>query len=256
MSFQPNFKIDSIIHKWQHQAKLVALLSLIFTFAFIEKISLLPIIILITFIFYILSRLPLSFLLKKLRYPGLLILTIVIFLPFISGKTVIFTIGSLALKKEGCLTVLLIITRLICILTLSVVLFATSPFLNIIKAMESFGLPDIILDMTVLSYRYLEELAQMLYKMQQSMQLRGFPKHKLNKRNLTVFAQLIGTLLIRSYEKSQRVYQAMILRGYGYKTSGKNKHHNIILIIKQDQLSWIGTAITILIAISLFIAQI
>ena len=48
-----------------------------------------------------------------------------------------------------------------------------------------------------------------------AMKLRGFQGDKLSYRNLRVLASLVGTLLVRSYEQSQRVYQAMRLRGYG-----------------------------------------
>ena len=81
--------------------------------------------------------------------------------------------------------------------------------------MRSLGLPGVIVDMTLLSYRYLEELGENLTTMQRAMKLRGFQPKSFKRRNLKVFAQLTGSILIRSYERSFRIYQAMILRGYG-----------------------------------------
>lgn len=52
--------------------------------------------------------------------------------------------------------------------------------------------------------------------MQRAMKLRGFQAHHLSPRNVSLLAALMGTLLVRSYEQSQQVYQAMMLRGYGY----------------------------------------
>ena len=49
--------------------------------------------------------------------------------------------------------------------------------------------------------------------MQRAMKLRGFQSKGLKQRNLKVFSQLTGSILIRSYDRSLRVYQAMILRG-------------------------------------------
>ncbi|MEL6581924.1 MAG: cobalt ECF transporter T component CbiQ, partial [Cyanobacteria bacterium J06621_12] len=158
---------------------------------------------------------PFSFLLKRLRYPSWFILAVVIFLPFISGETSIFQLGSFSIKEEGCWQALLITVRFFCILTVSLVLFGTAPFLSTIKAMRSLGLSRVIVDMSLLSYRYLEELSDTLTTMQRAMKLRGFRSKGFTRRNLKVFAQLTGSILIRSYDRSLRIYQAMILRGYG-----------------------------------------
>ena len=62
-------------------------------------------------------------------------------------------LGSLTVKSEGCWQALLISVRFFCILTVSLVMFGTAPFLSSIKAMRSLGLPRVIVDMSLLSYR-------------------------------------------------------------------------------------------------------
>ena len=239
----------SLIHQWEQRSKIVALLALIFAFACVKHLVLLPAMILVTATLYVLSRLPLSFLLNRLSYPGFFIVAVVLFLPFVVGNTVILTIGFIKIKQEGCLLVLLILVRFICIFTVSLVLFATAPFLATIKAMRSLGLPDVIVDMMLLSYCYLEELAEMLEKMQTAMKLRGFRLKKFDDRNLNTIASLIGTLLVRSYDRSVLVYQAMILRGYGsQKLYFNNKN-------KGDKISYFACVITLIIALSFIAAE-
>ena len=211
--------LDSPIHLAPQSLKLIALGALIFAFAFVETLHLLPIMVLITGIVLRLSRLPLRFLLSRLRYPGVFIAAVVLVLPLVSGETVIWEGGGIAIRQEGLLSVVLIVTRFICILTISLVLFGTAPFLSSIKAMRSLGLPRVIVDMTLLAYRYLESFGDTLTTMQRAMKLRGFQAHRLNRRNARLLASLMGSLLVRSYERSQQVYQAMILRGYGYESS-------------------------------------
>ena len=239
----------SPIHKWEQSSKIVALLALIFAFAFVKQLILLPAMILVTSTLYILSRLPLSFLLTRLHYPGLFIIAVVLFLPFAVGNTVIFSLGFLQIKQEGCLLVCLIVVRFLCIFTVSTILFATAPFLSSIKAMRSLGLPNIIVDMMLLSYRYLEELAQMLETMQIGMKLRGFQFKQFNSRNLNTIASLIGTLLVRSYDRSVLVYQAMILRGYGSR-AGNFRQNN-----KANKISHFAFTMTLIIAFSFVIAE-
>jgi len=208
--------LDSPIHQWHQQLKLIALGAFIFAFAFVDTLALTPIMVLITAIFFRLSHLPLSFLLSRLRYPGIFIAVVVFILPFVSGETILWEWGGISLKKEGLLAVVLIVTRFICILTISLILFGTAPFFSSIKAMRSLGLPNVIVDMTLLAYRYLELFGETLTTMQRAMTLRGFQAHHFSPRNASRLAALMGTLLVRSYEQSQRVYQAMMLRGYGY----------------------------------------
>jgi cobalt/nickel transport system permease protein len=207
--------LDSPIHRWEQRSKIVALFALIFAFAFVKQLVLLPGMIVVTVMLLVLSRLPLAFVLDRLRYPGLFIAAVVIFLPFVAGETVLWQWGWLSLRQEGCIATIAIATRFTCIITVSLILFGTAPFLTTIRALRSLGLPHTIVDMMLLSYRYIEEFGTTLTTMQRAMRLRGFQANRLNRRNLDRMASLAGSLLVRSYERSQRVYEAMILRGYG-----------------------------------------
>jgi len=246
--------LDSPLHRWQQEYKLVGLLSLIFAFAFVQNIWLLPIMVTITGILFILSAIPFSFLITRLRYPSWFILAVIIMLPFVSGSTPIFEWGYFAIKEEGCWQALLVSVRFFCILTTSLVLFGTAPFLNSIKAMRSLGLPRVIVDMTLLSYRYLEELGEMLTTMQRAMKLRGFQPKNITRRNLKVFSQLTGSILVRSYERSLRIYQAMILRGYGSKIDAAKKGQRFNFK-NSDRYSLNATVMTVTTAIFLVILQ-
>jgi len=208
--------LDSPLHHWNQALKTIALGGLIFAFAFVQSLRLLPIMVLITIVLFLLSRLPLRFLLSRLQYPGIFIAAVVQVLPLESGETGIWQWGVLALRQEGLLAVVLIVTRFVSILTISLILFGTAPFLSSIKAMRSLGLPRVIVDMTLLSYRYLESFGDTLTTMQRAMKLRGFEAGQFSPRNAKRLAALMGSLLVRSYEQSQQVYHAMILRGYGY----------------------------------------
>ena len=242
--------LDSPIHHWQQNYKIVGLIGLIFSFAFINNLILLPIIIIITGIIFFLSRLPFSYLVSRLRYPGWFILAVVFLLPFMVGETVLFQWSELTLKLEGCQTAAVIVVRFFCILTISLVLFGTAPFLSSIKGLRSLGLPQVIVDMTLLAYRYLEEVGDMVNSMEIAIKLRGFDKHRFKYRNLQVLARLIGSLLVRSYERSTRIYQAMILRGYGYKIPGK-KRVKKLLINPENYQDLLATVLILSIAISL-----
>ncbi len=219
ISFETYIGGRSHLHRWTPRLKLLSLVLLMFAFAAVKHLSLVIPMLGVTAVLYALSGLPLSFLLKRLRYPGLFILTVVLVLPFGSGETVLAHWGPLALRQEGLMTMVLVVARFVSILTLGFILLGTTPFLTLLRAMRSFGLPTVLADMTLLTYRYLFETADMLSTMQRSMHLRGFGHRKrwfrLEGSTLSQLSGLLGTLLIRSYERSERVYKAMQLRGYG-----------------------------------------
>ena len=220
-------QLDSVIHRWNPQLKLIGLVALIFAFASVEDLVLVPVMLGFTAMLYGLSRLPLSFLNHRLRYPGFFLLGIVLLLPWLSGTTILWQWGWLTLRLEGVLAVVLIASRFLSILTVGLVLLGTMPFLTTIKAMRSLGLPHLLADMTLLTYRYLYEVANNLATMRRAMRLRGFGQGKRYRtqhrrlafvpdaRDLNLLASLTGSLFIRSYEQSEQIYKSMRLRGYG-----------------------------------------
>jgi cobalt/nickel transport system permease protein len=207
--------LNSPLHRWDARYKLVGLIILIFSFSFLQDLRLLLAMLAVTAAIYIISGLPARFIGKWLRFPSLIILVIVLTLPFLSGEKVIASLGPLALRQEGLLAALLIVSRFACIVTVGITFLGTTPLLKNIKAMRALGLPLIMADMALLAFRYLHELGQDLGRMMTAMRLRGFRQHRLSPAGIRTFAWLSGSLLVRSYERSEGVYKAMVLRGYG-----------------------------------------
>ncbi|MFC2050886.1 cobalt ECF transporter T component CbiQ [Chloroflexota bacterium] len=216
--------LDSPFHRWDARYKLVGLIILVFAFSFIRDLRLLLAVALVTAVIYIISGLPARFILRWLRFPAFIVLIIVLTLPLISGEKVVVGLGPLALHQEGLLAALLITVRFVCIVTVGITLLATTPLLKSIKAMRALGLPLIMTDMALLTFRYLHEMEQDLSRMLASMRLRGFRQHSFSLVGLRTFAWLSGSLLVRSYEHSEWVYKAMILRGYGQPSRTKGEY--------------------------------
>lgn len=207
--------LDSPIHRWEPRAKLVGITLLIFAFAFVRQLALLPALLLVSLSLYALSGLPWQFWRDRLRLPGTLLLSMLVLLPFVSGGTPIANWGAIAIYREGCFAILPIACRFVSILTLGLIAFGTMPFATLIEAMRALGLPCVLADMTLLSYRYLDDTGTMLMQMRQAMRLRGWQGDRFSWQQISVLASVAGTLLVRSFERSEQVYRAMVLRGYG-----------------------------------------
>ena len=100
-SFETYIGGRSHLHSWTPRLKLVSLGLLMFAFAAVKHLQLVIPMLGITAILYGLSGLPLSFLRRRLRYPGLFILAVVLVLPFGSGETILAQLGPIALRHDG-----------------------------------------------------------------------------------------------------------------------------------------------------------
>lgn len=206
--------LRSPLHRWWPRSKLVGLGLIMLGFASVQQIQLVPFCLVLTAVLYGLSGLPWSFLRSRLRYPGLFLLGMVIALPLLSGGPILWQWGPIALRQEGLLAMGLIAGRFLSIVTLGMVLLGTTPLLTLIDTLVSLGLPTLIAEMALLAYRYLFDITDQLNHLRQAMRLRGF-EPKGNRQSWQQLAAVTGTLLVRSYEQSERVYKAMRLRGYG-----------------------------------------
>lgn len=238
---------ESTIHNWESRTKLVALLVLIFTFAFISEWQLLPVMAAISAVLFSLTKIPFHFLRHRLAIPSYIILGIALILPFIAGETIAFSAGPIDIRQEGVLASIIFAIRLFSIITVTVVLLGTQPFLQLMKSLRGLGLPTILADMILLSYRYLFEVGTYFNTVQTAARLRGFRYNQLGRDNIKTNGLLIGNMLVRSYEQSEQVYNAMILRGYGEE---QTLHHTAI-----QRPDLIKCTLIILTSASLLIAQ-
>lgn len=193
---------------------LVALMVLAFGFSALSDLSSIPYMLGITLVIIWWSGLPLSVLLHRLHLPGLLVLSLVVVLPFTTGQTVLWQAGPISIKTEGLSAALLIIARFLAILSIANALLYNTPMSQIISALRAMGIPWLMTDLALLMQRYVEELKRDFSNVRLSMRLRGHPE-KLSLANLNATGWLLASQLVRSYQRSDRIYRAMRLRGYG-----------------------------------------
>ncbi|MEN9262056.1 MAG: cobalt ECF transporter T component CbiQ [Thermostichus sp. HHBFW_bins_43] len=241
----PHSNSLSWIHRWRPLPKLLGLLALVVAFASVQRLAVLPLIGAIAAGLWGLSGLPWGLGLRRLALPGLLVMGLIGILPFWVGETVIWRWGSLALRWEGIETVLRIGGRLLAIFTLSLLLLETTPPMELFGALRRLGIPELLLELAWLTQRYLQEISAQWGQMRRAAQLRGWQPGGSLRRDLPLLASLVGTLLIRSYERAERVYQALRLRGYGQAPSLLPPD------TRRDPYSWAATKLALVTAMVL-----
>lgn len=100
---------------------------------------------------------------------------------------------------------------LVCLLVMNSLLLSLPPHTFSI-AMKSLPLPQGLQENALLAGQYLEILISEVTRMQQSAKCRGLSGPSSWLRYAS--SSMIGALYLRSVDRSERVYQAMLIRGY------------------------------------------
>jgi len=122
-------------------------------------------------------------------------------------------------SQEGLEAVLSILAKSWLSVLAAVILTATTPAVELLRAMRTLGLPRLLVATVSFMYRYLfvigeEALRLMRARDSRSARLSGQkPGGSLGWR-AKVLGNMVGSLFLRTYERSERVYAAMLARGY------------------------------------------
>jgi cobalt/nickel transport system permease protein len=98
-------------------------------------------------------------------------------------------------------------------ISLMLVLLATTSLHNTFKAARALLAPRILVFLMLLTYRYAFLLMEEFARLRIAVRVRGF-RNRANLHSYRTVGQVAGTLLVRSAERSERVGQAMRCRGF------------------------------------------
>jgi cobalt/nickel transport system permease protein len=93
-------------------------------------------------------------------------------------------------------------------------LVATTPFPDLLKAMRSLHVPAVLTATISFMYRYLFVLVDEAMRLQTARASRSVGPGRTVRWRARVLGGMIGSLFIRSYERSERIYAAMLSRGF------------------------------------------
>ncbi len=169
-----------------------------------------------------LSRLPASFLAARTLPVAGFVAVMAVLLPFRPGAEVLLRLtAGIAVSREGLELYLTVIAKALTSVTAVVLLSATTSFAALLQALERLRVPRTLVLIVSFAYRYLFVIAEETLRMKRARDARLFGGRWL--WHSRVIGQMVGTLFLRSYERAERVYQAMVARGYhpGSRPSGR-----------------------------------
>jgi cobalt/nickel transport system permease protein len=205
-------RLKSPIHDWDPRARIVSILLLIFSIVTLKSLTVAMVGLAVSTGLLLLSRLPLGHVARGLRWPVIFLIPFLIILPFTAGgpKSSFF---FLYFSLEGLEMGLIMLVRSLAAVVLIFPMVGSAPFLETALALRDMGLPDALTQIFLFAYRYVFLLNEQLSSMDGSMISKGFVKRS-DARTAKVLGAALGMLFIRSYERSERIFQAMASRGY------------------------------------------
>jgi cobalt/nickel transport system permease protein len=157
-----------------------------------------------------LAGLPPSLVARRLRIeiPFLLFAA---FMPFTGASPRVDVLG-VSLSEPGLWAAWNIVAKGTLGVTASIVLAATTPVADLLRGLDRLRVPRVITAIAGFMVRYLGIVAGEAQRMHVARQSRGYdPRWLWQARGMAASA---GTLFVRSYERGERVYLAMLARGY------------------------------------------
>lgn len=242
---------DSLIHRLDPRSKLVM------TLAFIAAVVLTPsagwlvyclyFVIIATLV--LLSRLPLLYIFRRSLVIIPFVLLVAVFVPFFKEGEVAFGFNiwawHLSLTHDGLQLLWSILAKSWLSILSLILLTSTTGFASLLKGLEQLRMPRVMVMLLSFMYRYIFLLTDEVMRMKQARDSRSFGGKRLWQINTV--GNMIGTLFIRSYERGERVYVAMISRGF-------DGHSRTLGRLHFDRLDtyFITTIILALVCINLF----
>jgi cobalt/nickel transport system permease protein len=197
---------DSIINRWDARWKLAGLSLAVVAILSLQDPSLLGVSLGLVVILLVLGRVSITIILKRW---GLLLLSL---LP------VVLVLGISA--EHGWLAASIILLRTLSIAGLLLVLVLTTSTSTLCAAAQRLYVPGVLVQVLALAWRYARLFLAELQRIRMALFCKGF-RMQTNGHTFRTLGYTAGTLMICGADRSERVSEAMLARGF------RGDYHNL-----------------------------
>ncbi len=182
----------------------------------------------------LLSKIQLKTVLTRLVLLCPFIIMIAVANPFFDRRP-FCSLGEITLTA-GMVSGLVILGKSFVLITAIITLSMIVPFYRLCDALRGFRVPEVFITQLVLLYRYSFLLVEEAMALQKARNMRSFDG---KGKEFFVTAKMIGSLLLRTNERGERIYRGMLARGF----SGTVHHAGDDLFRVKDFLFVVGAVL-------------
>ena len=202
---------DTFVHHLDPRVKVIATMLFLFTvisFPKYEVVALVPFF-LFPVLLMTLGEIPVRFILKKVLLVSPFAILIGVFNPLLDTAT-IAVISGIPISA-GVISFLSILLKFALTVSAALLLIATTSFPGVCHALRRLGLPPLFVSQLLFLYRYIFVLMEEAMRITRARDMRSFGTRGAG---IKVFVRLIGTLFVRTVDRAERIYYAMLSRGF------------------------------------------
>jgi cobalt/nickel transport system permease protein len=214
---------NSLVHRLDPRVKLVLTLAFIVALTAVPHGAWLSFLLLLlgTALITAVSRAVPSMILKRSMI-ALPFALVAVTLVFTTNGAALFTFKlaswSLSITDQGIIAFTSILTKAWLAVLMATLLSVTTTFPELLSAMRALRIPKVIVSIVSFMYRYIFVIADEALRLQRAKEARSANPHGNRGGSLLwrakVLGGMIGSLFLRSYERSERIYAAMLSRGF------------------------------------------
>ena len=202
---------ETCVHRLDPRAKVIAtmlFLVTIISFPKYEIVAMAPFflypVLLIT-----VGEIPVRFIIKKILVVSPFAVFIGIFNPFLDTMT--FAVIPGFFVSAGWISFFSILLKFTLTISAALLLIATTSFPGVCHALRRLGFPALFVSQLLFLYRYLFVLMEEAMRIIRARDMRSFGSRGTGVK---VFVRLIGILFLRTVDRAERIYYAMLSRGF------------------------------------------
>ena len=225
-SIDPYLEGDGLLHRRDPRAKLLVVLVLVVALALVPVGGwvMYGLFSLVVIIMTAVARVSLIHLLRRVLVVVPFVLPAVLFLPFLHGGEVLWQIKigywHLAIGHTGLvLAGSIVLKAMLSALTLGL-LVTTTRITDLLVGLDKLGVPHLLTTLFGFMYRYLFVLSDEALRLKSGRDARYCGGFVTGIRSV---GHMTGSIFLRSYDRAERVYGAMLLRGYDGNHCGLNQ---------------------------------
>ena len=140
-----------------------------------------------------------------------LVMFVAAFVPFVRGGPTV-QVGPLPLSEAGLATFALVTAKAAVGAFSAILLGTTTGFPDILHGLERLRMPRLLTVIAAFMYRYVFVIVDEARRMRAALAARAYRPRHLGQ--VAALGRLVTALFLRSYERGERVYLAMVARGY------------------------------------------
>jgi cobalt/nickel transport system permease protein len=202
----------SPLARWDARWKFAAVLLAVCGIASLDNLAPAAVGLALGLLLLVVARLPRTWLLSRLVLFSIAALPFLLVLPFtLEGEG--WNVGPVRISERGLVAGLAVFCRGLAIGCFALLLLGTAPLHHTVAAVYKLKLPGLLVQLTLLTYRYAFLLAEEFRRLRIAMRTRGY-RVRASRHGYRSLGHATGALLVRGADRAENVAAAMRCRGF------------------------------------------